>query len=127
MCDRPRGFTLIEVLVALAIVSVALLASLRAAGQGTNSTEALRARLLASWVAQDAIAEHRARADWLPLGTHGGVRRQGGRDFTWREDVSATPNAAFRRIDIAVYGPGDETQALARLTGFLVQPPGGPR
>ena len=124
---RSGGFTLIEVLVALAIVAVALMAALRAAGQGTNTAEALRLRLLASWVAQDALAEHRARGDWLALGVHRGARRQGGFDFAWREDVSATPNAAFRRVDFVVFAHGDETYALARLTGFVVQPPGGAR
>ena len=124
---KCSGFTLIEVLVALAIVSIALLAALRAAGQGTNTAAELRARLLASWVAQDALAEHRARGDWLPLGIHRGARRQGGLDFTWREDVTATPNAAFRRVDVQVFQAGEETRALARLTGFVVQPPGGAR
>jgi len=131
MAASPRadrsGFTLIEVLVALAIVSIALMAALRAAGQGTNNAEELRARLLASWVAQDALAEHRARGDWLPLGIHRGARSQGGLQFAWREEVTATPNAAFRRVDVVVFNGSDETRALARLTGFVVQPPGGAR
>ena len=124
---RVAGFTLIEVLVALAIVSIALLAALRAAGQGTNTADELRLRLLASWVAQDAMAEHRARGDWLPLGIHRGARRQGGLEFSWREEVTPTPHGAFRRVDVWVYPRGDETRALARLTGFVVQPPGGAR
>ena len=53
-----RAFTLIEVMVALAIVSVALLAALRAAGQGTSNLGDLRTRLLASWVAENVMAEH---------------------------------------------------------------------
>ena len=121
------GFTLIEVLVALAIVSVALLAALRAAGQGTQNAHELRLRLLASWVAQDTLAEHRARGDWLAPGIHRGARRQGGLDFSWREEVTPTPHAAFRRVDVTVYSGGDDSRALARLTGFVVQPPGGVR
>ncbi|MNC92357.1 putative type II secretion system protein I precursor [compost metagenome] len=62
-CGRQAGFTLIEVLVALAIVSIALLAALRAAGQGTTHAGDLRARLLAGWVAENRLAEHRARGD----------------------------------------------------------------
>ena len=63
-----RAFTLIEVMVALAIVSVALLAALRAAGQGTSNLGDLRTRLLAGWVAENVMAEHRARGDWPEIG-----------------------------------------------------------
>jgi len=126
-CGRRAGFTLIEVLVALAIVSIALLSALRAAGQGTNNVGELRSRLLAGWVAENLLAEHRARADWLPLGMQRGAAREGGLDFAWREEVIATPNAAFRRVDIRVFAPGEETHTLAHLAGFLVNAPGTAR
>jgi general secretion pathway protein I len=117
------AFTLIEVLVALAIVSVVLLGALRAAGQGTASVEALRARTLAAWIAQDTLTEHRARGEWLALGTHRATIVQSGIEFTRREDVTPTPNAAFRRVDVSIYAARDESAALARITGFVVQPP----
>ena len=120
-----RGFTLVEVLVALAIVSIALLAALRAAGQGTNAVGELRSRLLAGWVAENRLAEHRARGDWLALGIGRGTQSQGGVAFAWREEVIATPNPAFRRVDVFVSAPAEESRALARLTGFVVQPPPG--
>src|SRR6185369_1612092 len=94
------GFTLVEVLVALAIVAVALIAALRVAGQGANDAVELRARLFAGWVAQNRLAEHRARGDWLPTGIQNGTQRQGGIEFAWREEVIPTPNPAFRRVDI---------------------------
>jgi general secretion pathway protein I len=121
------GFTLIEVLVAVAIVSIALLAALRAAGQGTTNADELRSRLLAGWVAENRLAEHRARGDWLPLGMERGTGRQGGAEFAWREEVTALPNPDFRRVDVFVYAASDESRALARLTGFVVRAPGAPR
>ena len=117
-----RGFTLLEVLVAVAIIAVALLASLRAAGMGTGSAEELRLRLLGGWVAENLLAEHRARGDWLPVGVRSGAARQGGIDFVWREDVSATPHPAMRRIDIVV-APANETRTVARLSGTLTLAP----
>lgn len=117
-----RGFTLIEVLVALAIISIALIAALRAAGQGTLGAGESRSRLLAGWVAENVLAEHRARGDWLPLGVGRGAARQGGVEFTWREEVTALPNPAFRRVDVMVYTASDESRSLARLTGFIVRP-----
>ena len=123
-CSKRAGFTLIEVLVALAIVSIALMSALRAAGQGTNTVGELRSRLLAGWVAENLLAEHRARRDWLPLGIQRGNGRQGGLDFAWREEVIATPNPAFRRVDVRVYASAEETHSLAHLAGFVVNSPG---
>jgi len=118
----PWGFTLVEVLVALAIISIALMAALRAAGQGTNSVADLRSRLLAGWVAQNRLAEHQAREDWLPLGIRRGTEREGGLGFFWREEVIATPNPAFRRVDVLVFASSAESHSLAHLTGFVVHP-----
>jgi general secretion pathway protein I len=124
MADRARGgFTLIEVLVALAIVSIALLAALRAAGQGTANTGELRSRLLAGWVAQNLVAEHRARGDWLALGVRQGKEYEGGIEFAWREEVVATPNPAFRRLEVFVFAAPGESRALAHFTGFVAQAP----
>jgi general secretion pathway protein I len=83
--NPTRGFTLVEVLVALAIVSIALLAALRAAGQATNAVSDLRLRVLAGWVAENRLAEHRARGDWLALGIERGRQGQGSIEFAWRE------------------------------------------
>lgn len=124
---RRAGFTLVEVLVALAIVSIALLAALRAAGQGTNNVSELRSRLLAGWVAENILAEHRARGDWLPLGLQRGTGRQGGLDFVWREEVVATPNSSFRRVDIQVFATNEESHSLSHVVGFVVSPPGTAR
>jgi len=121
---RREGFTLVEVLVALAIVSIALLAALRVAGGGTNSVGELRGRLFAGWVAENLLAEQRARGDWPSLGILNGTQRQGGIEFSWREEVISTPNAAFRRVDIRVFAVPEEAHALAHLSGFVVRPPG---
>ncbi len=126
-CANRSGFTLVEVLVALAIISIALLAALRAASQGTSNVGELRSRLLAGWVAEDLIAESRARGEWLSPGIRRGTTRQGGLEFAWRQDVLPTPNPAFRRVDVQVYAEPGETHALARLTGFIVLPPGDGR
>ena len=117
-----RGFSLIEVLVAVAIVSIALLAALQASGATTANTADMRARMIAGWVAQDRVVLHRARRDWLETGLQRGTERQGGFDFTWREEVTPTPHGAFRRVDVLVYAAPDEGRVLARATGFITDP-----
>ena len=125
--EGMMGFTLVEVMVALAIISIALLAAMRAAGQGTGSVGELRARLLAGWVAENLLAEHRARGDWLPLGIQRGTQYQAGVEFRWREEVTAMPSPAFRRIDVFVFATPEESHSLARLSGFVAQAQGGSR
>lgn len=120
---KRSGFTLLEVLVALAIVAIALLAALRASGQSTANVGELRARLLAGWVAENILAEHRARGDWLPLGVERGVQREGGMEFVWRREVIPTPNPAFRRVDVFVSAVDEESLALAHYSAFSVNPP----
>lgn len=117
------GFTLVEVLVALAIVAVALLSALRVAGLATAGMQDLRGRLLAGWVADNRLAEHRARGAWLPIGVQEGDTQQGGIGFRWREEVIATPNPAFRRVDIFVQATATPDRRLAHTTGFVANPP----
>lgn len=119
--QRVVGFTLLETLVALAILAIALAAVMRATGAGINHAEAMRMRVLADWVAQNRLALHAARGDFLSPGMQNGEETQAGVRLMWKEDIGDTPNPAFRRIEVSVYAPDDPEYALRRLTGFLVQ------
>ena len=121
------GFTLFEVLVALAIIAIALMAAMRTAAQGTTNVSELRTHLLAGWVGQNVLVEQRVRGDWPTTGILRGTQSQGGMEFSWREEIIATPNAAFRRVDIFVFVAPEESRSLAHMTGFLVLPPGSVR
>ena len=119
-----RGFSLLEMLVALAVLAIALLAALRASGAAVVNTEEIRDRLLAGWVAQNRLAEHIARRDWLPIGVVRGEESQGGVRFGWEERTVGTPNFQFRRIEIRVFSEQQPDFTLARLSGFVVKPGG---
>lgn len=118
---QARAFTLIEVLVALAILAVALAAASRASAMLADSSSALRERLLAGWVAQNRLAELQARRAWPDAGTREGETEQAGLKLIWRETASPTQNKAFRRIEISVAAAGRGDHALARLTGYLAR------
>ena len=123
---RPgAGFTLVEILVALAIIAVALAAGMRALAQAIDGAGALRQRTLALWVAQNRVAAASLEAPWPAPGRRDGSAVQAGIPFVFRETVTATPNPAFRRIDVVVSAPDAPDYALARLAGFLGNP-GGP-
>jgi len=116
-----KGFTLLESLVALAILAIALTAVMRATSASTSHVDALRQRLLADWVAQNRLALHAGRGDWLPVGSQQGKESQAGLTFIWDEKISSTPNPAFRRIDVSVSTA--EQPQLRHLSGYLVQFP----
>jgi general secretion pathway protein I len=118
---RYKGFTLLETLVALAIMAIALAAVMRATGASTNHANEVRIRIVADWVAQNRLALHHAQGDFLSPGIQNGEETQAGIRLLWKEDVSATPNPAFRRIEVSVYAPGDDKFAYRRLIGFLAQ------
>ena len=116
---RTRAFTLIEVLVALAIVAVALAAGMRALAQSADGATALKARTLALWVAQNRLAQAQLANPWPAHGTTDGSEMQAGVPFVWRQTVADTPNPAFRKIEIVVAEPALPGYALARLAGYL--------
>jgi general secretion pathway protein I len=116
---RVRAFTLIEVLVALAVVAVALAAGMRALAQSADGATSLKSRTLALWVAQNRLARAQLADPWPPAGTAQGDETQAGMRLAWRETITATPNPAFRRIEIVVAQAAVPDYALARLVGYL--------
>lgn len=115
--SRLNGFTLIEVLIALAVVALALLALVRTAGMQVQSFDGLRERTLAGWIAANALAETRLDNRFPPTGRGEGHAQFAGRDWRWTREVQATPDAGIRRIDIRVFA-GNASEPSATLSGF---------
>lgn len=111
------GFTLIEVLIALAILSIALAAAMRAASMATVSAEEAKLRTYATWVAQNRAAELTARRVFPAVGIENGGAEMGGIAFRWTATSNETPNSAFRKTEIAV--TREDPRKLAVLTVYL--------
>ena len=119
---RNSGFTLIEVLVALAVLAIALAAVMQTVTYSIDITANLRDHNVALWVAQNRLTQHQVTLSWPAPDTTEGSVEMAGRTWYWRELVSTTPEAQMRRIAIEVRA--DKTkEALARLNGYLEQPP----
>ena len=118
---RHAAFTLIEVLVAIAILAVALAATSRAASVATDGALETRQRLLATWVAENRVAELRARRLFPAAATTRFNTTQAGLDLVVDEAVSETPNAVIRRVDLAVADARDPNRVLTRLTAYVSQ------
>jgi len=118
---RGRGFTLVEVLVALAIVAIALAAASRSVALSTDSALDHKLRVLAGFVAENRMGELSARRAWPGLGVSEGAERQAGIEFRWRAEVLNTPHPRLRRVEIQVMDPNDASHELRRLVGVLAR------
>ena len=113
---RPdeAGFTLIEMLVALSIFSLAALALLRLGGATAVSSATLEEQALAQIVARNIAVE--ALSDPLPpaFGEGGGEVLNGGRRWRWTRHVSRSPESRIQQIEIRIAG----SRGSAALTVF---------
>ena len=119
--SRQLGFTLIEILVAVAILAVALAATTRAAGIATDGALETRQRLLATWAAENRVAELRARLAFPDPATTKFAVTQGGLALSVEETVTSTANPTIRRVDLAVSDARDTNRVLTRLTAYVAQ------
>lgn len=114
-----RGFTLLEVLVALVVVGTALGASLRAVGSLTQNSEGLRASMMATWSAENRLAQIRLAHEFPAFGKRSFACPQGELRLTCEEEVLATPNPFFRRVEVSVYDVDDPGRRIIKLAQIV--------
>ncbi|MDZ7856642.1 type II secretion system minor pseudopilin GspI [Sphaerotilus sp.] len=112
-----RGLTLIEVLVALAIVAITLAAGIKAAGTLTSNTQRLADTLAGQWCADNYLTRLRLERQLPPIGDSEFSCEQVGQTFQGRVAVRPTPNPLFRRIDVRMLDP--EGQHLLLYTTVM--------
>jgi general secretion pathway protein I len=120
MTTRPRpmaGFTLVEVLVALAIVSVTLMAGLQATSALTRNAERQADRLLAQLCAENALAQVHLTQQLPDVGDNTRPCEQAGRVLELRLLVQATPNPNFRRVEARLARDGTPLLQLSTVVG----------
>lgn len=114
---RTRGFTLIEVLVALGIVAVALAAGVRATASLTRNAERQSDLLLAHLCAENALVGVRLSRQMPAVGDNTNVCEQAGRNFTVSLSVQPTPNPNFLRVEAQVRDGSARILALSTVVG----------
>ena len=119
--ERATGFTLIETLVALAIVAIALAAAIRSSIISTDAVITMKTRTAASWVASNVINQILAQQVFPDLGALDGKAQQGMTEFVWRQEVSVTPNYSFRRVEVKVFLPQSPQHAVAHLVSYVAR------
>jgi general secretion pathway protein I len=123
------GFTLIEVLAALVIVSLGMLGVIEAVTQEARNGTYLREKTLAHWIAMNVVTEQRLNAAPPPVAESSDDVEFAGQRWHWTMNVSQTQVQSLRRMDVTVR-PAESRDgvALATVTGFYgsaVGPAGG--
>lgn len=116
-----KGFTLVEVMVALTIVAFSLTAIAASMNQMIDAANTMRERTFASWIAQNKIAEMRLANVTPEVSSTSGEVDYANTEWSWRAVISETGIEAFYRVDVSVSHAGSE-YIIRTVTGFIGDP-----
>jgi len=121
-----RGFTLIEILVALSIIAIALGALIKASGSHTNSASYLKQKTLAHYVAMNEIALLHATHEWPDLGKVHKSTEMAEHEWFWTREVlkvidpiTQKPSTLTRQLQLSVYLDDDREHRLSKLVAYI--------
>ncbi len=116
--SRPgsRGFTLVEVLVALGVAAISLTASLKATSSMVTSNEELRMRLVGTWSAENRMAQIRLEKQWPDIGNTQFSCDQANFKLNCKQKITAMPYKEIRGVELEVFA--EDGHRIARLVGF---------
>lgn len=118
--QRGAGFTLIEVIVALAVIAVVMAALHTASRSAIRGGGYLEERTLAHWIAANELARMQLDATWPDIGNQEGFVDMAQRRWHWQARIEPTPEPDVRRIEFSVaLLVADQAAHRAALTGFV--------
>ena len=119
---RQSGFTLLEVLVALVIVALGLMAAFGQVNQTLTVSSRLRDKSLAHWVAVNEMTRLRLLAEFPAIGSRSDEVEMARTNWRFTINVVKTPLDALRRVDISVAFADRPDSVVTTLTGFIGRP-----
>lgn len=121
--DGLRGFTLLEVMVALVIVSLGMMALHSQLGRYAASAAFIEEKTLASWIATNRVTELSVAPEWPELGDEEDELEYAGRSWTVRTEVTQTEVENLRRVDVYVSIADDPERVVHEVMGLVEPPP----
>lgn len=119
---RQSGFTLVEILVSLAILSIILGVLVQSAGVATSNAGRLRDRAVAEWVATNRLAELKLASSFPDTGSKSGDEEMLGNTWYWKTIVQKVDDDDLRRVDVEVRRTEDAENPLITIAGFVSHP-----
>ncbi|MDE2090501.1 MAG: type II secretion system minor pseudopilin GspI [Gammaproteobacteria bacterium] len=119
---NAQGFTLLEVLVALAVLAIGMITVIGTAVKSTRLAGELRDETFAHWVAMNELTTLRLAPAWPDLGTLKGESAMAGQQWDWQALVSKTADPDLMRVDISVASALAPDTEVRSLTGFIGRP-----
>jgi general secretion pathway protein I len=116
---RQLGFTLIEILVALTITSIALMAGAKASMSLSNNSERIGNLLLAQICAENQMIKVRLEKQMPSIGDSDFTCSQGQKEFIGKVKIQPTPNPNFRRMDVQILDRQGPILSLSTIVGKL--------
>ena len=121
--QHQQGFTLLEVLVALAILAIVMGALIRVTDSYAFNAGYLQEKTLAQWIAENKAIEYQLRKEFPAIGNKEGTTEMAKVEWQWRVKVSTTEDRRLRRLDISVaHADGDLDTPITTLVAFVGQP-----
>jgi len=121
-CFNKQGFTLLEVLVALAILAIGLAALIKVSTFNAENARYLRDKTLAHWVAMNVLTAVQVQGKWLEIGKTEETVMMADRYWYWLLRVSETVDEELRRLDVQVYYNSKDDEPITVLVGFVSKP-----
>lgn len=117
-----NGFTLLEILVALAILAIALAAIVTEVNLDIRNATYLREKTLAHWVAMNKVTEWHVSGDWPSPGSSHGDMLMAEHEWAWQLTVSTTEDENVRRMDVEVRADENEEKPTTTVIAYIGRP-----
>lgn len=119
--QSQRGFTLIEIIIALVVISVALGAVIATTGNSVNHGAHIKDKTIALWVAQNVIADVNIKNNWLSTGVKNQDMMMAGRQWFIKNNVIQTPDKNIRKMDVSIFTDQKSENKIITLTAYIVK------